>query len=78
MAYKDPEKRREYFRKWRAANREKCLLRRRAVLAAPAAQHGLDALREESLRERFPDEIVSAHLEAEQFVEFLVLRVWET
>jgi hypothetical protein len=24
MAYKDPEKRREYFRKWRAANREKC------------------------------------------------------
>src|SRR5580704_8498352 len=44
----------------------------RALLVAPAAQHCLDALREEPLRERLPDEIMSTHLEAKYFVEFFV------
>jgi hypothetical protein len=41
-----------------------CFLLDRAFVAAPTAQHSLDALREEPLRERLSDEIVSAHLEA--------------
>ena len=46
----------------------------RAVLDAAPAQHRLHALDEEPLREGFADEIVGAHLEAEQFVDLLVLR----
>ena len=38
------------------------------------AQNRLHALDEEALRKRLPDEIVGAHLEAEQFVDLLVLR----
>jgi hypothetical protein len=45
---------------------------RTAFLVAPAAEHGLDALRQEPLRERLSDEIVSAHLEAKYFVKFIV------
>src|SRR5712691_4064463 len=45
------------------------LLRRRAVLRRGPAQDRLDALDQEALRERFADEIVGAHLEAEQFVD---------
>src|SRR6185312_14223937 len=48
-------------------------LDRRAVLRAHAPQHRLHALDEEALRERFADEIVGAHLQAEQFVDLLVL-----
>jgi hypothetical protein len=44
-----------------------------AVLAAGAAQHRLDALDQKALRERLPDEVIRAHLEAEQFVDLLVL-----
>src|SRR5579871_1810354 len=45
----------------------------RRVLWLRTAQHGLDALDQEPLRKRLADEIVGAHLEAEQFVDFLVL-----
>jgi hypothetical protein len=49
-----------------------CFLPDRAFLAAPAADHGLDALRQEALRERLSDEIVSAQLEAKYLVKFIV------
>jgi hypothetical protein len=42
-------------------------------LRSHAAQHYLDALDQEPLRERFADEIVRAHVKAEQFVDLLVL-----
>ena len=48
-------------------------LRRRGVLRRGAAQHRLHALDQEPLRERFADEVVGAHLEAEHFVDLLVL-----
>jgi hypothetical protein len=38
-----------------------------------AAQHRLHPLDQQALRERLPDEVVGAHLEAEQFVDLLVL-----
>ena len=38
-----------------------------------AAQHRFDALDQKPLRERFADEIVGAHLQAEQLVDLLVL-----
>ena len=44
------------------------------VLGRGAAQDRLDPLDQEALGERLPDEIVGAHLEAEQFVDLLVLR----
>ena len=47
-------------------------VRRVAGLRAP--EHGLDALHQQPLRKRFADEIVGAHLEAEQLVDLLVLR----
>ena len=43
------------------------------VLRGEAAQHRLDPLDQEPLRERLPDEVVGAHLEAEQLVDLLVL-----
>ena len=49
------------------------LLLRRRFLRIGAAQDRLDALDEQALRERFADEIVGAHLEAEQLVDLLVL-----
>ena len=39
-----------------------------------AAKHGLDPLDEKALGERFADEVVGSHFEAEQFVDLLVLR----
>jgi hypothetical protein len=44
------------------------------ILDRGPAQHRLDPLDQQPLRERLPDEIVGAHLEAEQFVDLLVLR----
>jgi hypothetical protein len=44
----------------------------RALFAAPAAEHSVDALRQEPLRERLSDEIVSAYPEANYFVKFFV------
>ncbi len=38
-----------------------------------AAQHGLDAFDQQALRERFGDEVVGAHLEPEELVDFLIL-----
>ena len=43
------------------------------ILGLAAAQHGLDALDQQALRERLADEIVGAHLEAEQFVDLFIL-----
>ncbi|OIQ65554.1 hypothetical protein GALL_528850 [mine drainage metagenome] len=43
------------------------------ILWRRTAQHGLHALDQQALRERLADEIVGAHFEAEQFVDFLVL-----
>ena len=44
------------------------------ILRRGAAKHRFYAFNEKPLRERFADEIVGAHLEAEQFVDLLVLR----
>jgi hypothetical protein len=38
-----------------------------------AAQNGANALDQQSLRERLGDEVVGAHLQAEQFVDLLIL-----
>ena len=43
------------------------------ILRLRTAQHGFDALDQKPLRERLADEIVGAHFEAEQFVDFLIL-----
>jgi hypothetical protein len=43
------------------------------VLRRRTAQDSFDALHQETLRERFADEIVGAHLEAEQLVDLFVL-----
>jgi hypothetical protein len=53
--------------------RESVLLHGDAVLRHAAAQHRLHALDQEALREWFADEVVGAHLEAEQLVDLLVL-----
>ena len=45
-----------------------------ASFGLDATQDRLDALDEQSLRKRLPNEIVGAHLETEQFVDLLVLR----
>jgi len=45
-----------------------------AVSRGWASQHRLHALDQKPLRERFADEVVGAHLEAEQFVDLLILR----
>jgi hypothetical protein len=45
--------------------------RRVAGLGAP--EHRLDALHQQPLRKRFANEIVGAHLEAEQLIDLLVL-----
>jgi hypothetical protein len=46
----------------------------RHILRGEAAQHRLHALDEETLGEGFADEVVRAHLEAEELVDLLVLR----
>src|SRR5690348_1442718 len=48
-------------------------LRHRRVLRRAATQDRLDALDQQSLRERFADEVVRAHLQAEQLVDLLIL-----
>ena len=48
--------------------------RRGAVARLGPAQHGLDPLDQKALRKGFADEVVGAHLEAEQLVDLLVLR----
>jgi hypothetical protein len=49
------------------------LLAHRAIFAARATQHDLDVLHQQPLQERLPDEVVRAHLEGEQFVNFFLL-----
>src|SRR5215472_2315955 len=49
------------------------LLRLQLILRHAPAQHRLDALDQQALRERFADEVVGTHLEAEQLVDLLVL-----
>jgi hypothetical protein len=48
-------------------------LLRRGVFRRHAAQHRFHPLDQEALREGFADEIIGAHLEAEQFVDLLIL-----
>src|ERR1700731_3678609 len=43
-------------------------------LGIGSAQNGLNTLDEKALRKGFADEIVGAHLEPEQFIDFLILR----
>ncbi len=49
-------------------------LLRRGFLGIGPAQDRLDPLDQQPLRERLPDEVVGAHLEAEQFVDLVILR----
>ncbi len=44
-----------------------------SLAAAGASQDGLDAFHQKALREGFCDEIVSTHLQAEQFVDLFIL-----